>query len=86
MSSIILESSKKLKQVKFFGLLLMDVPLEAKWLAVHEDGGLWAFRDKPEVDSYSGVCVSREPSINHSMVCVVDLNGLDWRHVLQEVK
>lgn len=68
------------KEVEYFGVKLM-VPENTKYLATSLYGTVLA----SEVAMKTGLCTWGSDSAIYT-VCVVDLNGIDWRDTLVEIK
>lgn len=70
------------KEVNFFGLELM-VYSRAKFICCDADGGVYSFDDKPKADLKQNLWLG---TLNTNWVAEVDLEGMDWRETLVEIK
>jgi hypothetical protein len=69
------------KTVNYFGIYLI-VPDEKGWLTTDSDGSVYWYDTKPVKDGYEwggdyGSMI---------FICKVDLEGMDWKNSLMEVK
>lgn len=71
---------KYTKEVEYFGMKLL-VPDDAKSIASHGDGSVFV-SDELLIESSCGWMASGY--LKH--ICNVDLNGIDWKETLVEIK
>lgn len=68
------------KEVEYFGMKIL-VPNDAKSIATHKDGGIFVSDEKCCIASGGWMTGGY---LKH--ICNVDLNGIDWKDTLVEIK
>lgn len=82
----ILQEFNQTKPVKYFGLYL-NVPYTANYIATDEDGMVWCYDNKPEINKFYSDCWTyRGYDNNFIEIAEVDLEGMDWKDTLMEIK
>ncbi len=71
------------KTVNYFGIQLTIRP-DTKYLVVTKFGFVWASEQRPMFDDDLGWCYDWE--LWADQVAEVDLEGMDWKDTLMEVK
>lgn len=74
--------SNRFKKVNYFGLELV-VEKEAKFLATDENGGVYSFTKETEINKDNESVWYGKGT---EWIAEVDLEGLDWRETLVELK
>lgn len=79
--------TKYTKEVEYFGMKLL-VPDDAKWLSATESGGVIAHTCiiKPARINSCGFYIGTESYKDHYVTGGIDLNGIDWKDTLMEIK
>ena len=74
------------KKVNYFGVEV-SIPVNADYLACDADGQLYAYMDeKPETLFYSKEWDNGEVSDVSGPICIMDLEEMDWKETLMEMK
>lgn len=71
------------KVVNYFGVELM-LDTEVKYLVTTKDGDIVASKHTPELDPQLGWLYDYDA--HSEFIAVVDLEGMDWKDTLMEVK
>lgn len=79
--------TKYTKEVEYFGMKLL-VPDDAKWLSATESGEVIAHTCiiKPARINSCGFYIGTESYKDHYVTGGIDLNGIDWKDTLMEIK
>lgn len=78
---------KYTKEVEYFGMKVI-VPDDAKWLSATESGEIIAHTciSKPAEINSCGFYIGTESYKDHYVTGGIDLNGIDWKETLMEIK
>jgi hypothetical protein len=74
------------KTVEYFGLIL-TIPESASYLATDDDGAIFIHSHEPELDENVGYWYTPDDIDAYCyMLCKVNLNNIDWKTTLKEIK